>query len=86
MTIDKMIEELEAIREEIGGDHEVAIVRTNYGENDYLVPEYGIIGNFVDQDGSCFRCAFIANIGGEEFTEKGVAHYKWKPDKKLLKR
>lgn len=81
MTIDKMIDELEAIRCEIGGNHEVAVVGVGFGENDYLIPEYVICGDFVDQDKNEYGCAFIANAGGEEFTEKGIPHYKWNPKK-----
>jgi hypothetical protein len=50
MTIDKMIQELEKMRAKIGGEHEVPVVRINYGENDYIIPDFGTIGDFVDQD------------------------------------
>lgn len=78
MTIDKMIEALTILKEKVGGDAEVPVMAT-FGENDYIVPEYAVIGDFVDQDGDEYRCAFIGSSGGEEFTERGTPHYKWKP-------
>ena len=81
MTVNQMIKELENIKDKIGGDHEVPVVRINYGENDYIIPEFATIGNFEDQDGKEYKCALIGKMGGEEFTENGIAHYKWKPSK-----
>lgn len=75
-----MIDELKAIREKIGGDHEVPVVQIDYGENDYIIPNRVITGDFVDQDGYEFKCALIGKIGGEEFSERGIPHYKWKPN------
>lgn len=70
MTIDKMIDDLVQIRDEIGGDHEVAVVRIGCGENDYIIPDYGICGNFTDQNGNNFKCAFLGKTGGSKFVEK----------------
>ena len=81
MTIDKMIQELEKMRAKIGGEHEVPVVRINYGENDYIIPDFGTIGDFVDQDGYEFKCALVGEMGGEEFTSEDVGHWKWKPKK-----
>ena len=78
MTIDKMIKALTVLKEKVGGDAEVPVMAT-FGENDYIVPEYAIVGNFVDQDGDEYKCAFIGETGGEELTERGIPHYKWKP-------
>lgn len=83
MTIDKMLEALTALKEKVGGDAEVPVMAT-YGENDYIVPEYPVIGDLRDQDGNEFKCAFIGSMGGEELTEKGTPHYKWKPSKNRL--
>lgn len=79
MTIDEMISHLQLMKEKVGGEAEVAVVRINYGENDYIVPKFGVVGDFEDQDGYEYRAAFVGEIGGEEFTEKEIPHYKWKP-------
>lgn len=50
-----------------------------FGENDYIVPEYAVIGGLVDQDCDEYKCAFIGSSGGEKFTERGAPQYKWKP-------
>jgi hypothetical protein len=82
MSIDEMIETLQSFKDKLGsGKEEVPVVRINYGENDYFIPSFGLIGDFTDQDNNEFKCALIANIGGEEFTEKGTYHWKWKPKK-----
>lgn len=78
MTIDKMIEALTVLKEKVGGDEEVPVMST-FGENDYIVPSYAVAGDFEDQDGNEFKCAFIGGSGGEEFTERGTPHYQWKP-------
>ena len=81
MTIDEMINDLQRMKNEVGGDALVAVVRLGYGENDYIIPDYGITGHFEDQNQYKFRCAFVGKTGGSEFTEKGTAHYKWVPHK-----
>jgi hypothetical protein len=81
MTIDEMINQLTKLKEKIGGEHQVPCVIIDWGENDYVIPEYATIGNFVDQDGETYKCALVGHYGGEEFTEDGIEHYKWKPTK-----
>lgn len=80
MTIDKMIKALTILKEKVGGDEEVPVMAT-FGENDYIVPSYAVVGDFEDQDGNEFKCAFIGDEGGEEFSEKGTPHYEWNPTK-----
>lgn len=71
MTIDKMMDELLAIRDEIGGDHEVAVViNNNHGENDYFIPKYGMIDNVNDLNGNTFKCVFVSEKVGEEQNDK----------------
>ena len=36
MTIDEMIADLQRMKNEVGGDALVAVVRLGYGENDYI--------------------------------------------------
>ena len=79
MSIDKMIESLNKMRDIVGGSQEVAVMVMNHGENDYIVPEYPIVGDFEDQDSMQFKCAFVGRAGGEEFTAKGIPHYEWDP-------
>lgn len=81
MTIDNMIETLQRLKERVGGEEEVPVVRINYGENDYIMPDFAVSGNFIDQDGNTFRCALVGKYGGEEFTKEGAAHYKWAAEK-----
>lgn len=86
MTIDEMLLELERMRDVVGGDKQVAVVRVGCGENDYIVPAYGIVGKFEDQDRRTFRCALIGDECGEEFTRKGVEHYEWDPEEDDVKK
>ena len=81
MTIDEMIDYLQRMKNDVGGNAEVAVVRLGYGENDYIIPDYGITGHFEDQNQYKFKCAFIGKTGGSEFTEIGTPHYKWVPHK-----
>lgn len=85
MTIKKMIEELEKMAEEVGDDAEVPVM-TTYGENDYVIPKYGVIAELEDQDGNTFKCALIGSEGGSELSEQGIAHYKWNPSKSKVNR
>ena len=78
MTIDEMINELQKMKAKIGGNHQVPVV-SMLGENDYVIPDFGTIGDFVDQDGYEFKCALVGETGGEEFTSEDVGHWKWKP-------
>lgn len=79
ITIDGMISALNALKEKVGGEQRIVVVSVGFGENDYMLPSYPVAGDFVDQDGEGFKCAFIASCGGSEFTRKGVPHYRWKP-------
>ena len=79
MTIDDMIASLEALKEKVGGGESIVVVGVGFGENDYLEPSYPVAGDFEDQDGNHFKCAFVAGCGGSEFTRKGTPHYSWKP-------
>jgi hypothetical protein len=84
MTIDEMINTLQLIKEKLGtGEETIPIVTLNYGENDYFIPSFGTIGDFVDQDKNTFKCAFISKKGGEEFTERGTYHWKWTPQNNI---
>lgn len=76
-----MITKLTELREKVGGDQQVPCVILGWGENDYVIPEYATVGEFTDQDGESYKCAFVGKYGGEEFTEVGTPHYKWKPSK-----
>ena len=78
MTIDEMINELQKMKAKIGGNHQVPVVNM-MNENDYVIPDFGTIGDFVDQDGYEFKCALVGETGGEEFTSEDVGHWKWKP-------
>lgn len=78
MTIEKMIDELKKLKDLVGANEEVPVVAT-FGENDFIVPEYAVAGDFTYQDGEHYKCALIGSVGGEEFTEVGTPHYKWKP-------
>ena len=78
MTIDKMIEVLTKMKEKVGGGKEVAVMGT-YGENDYFIPDYGVVESMEDQDGEPFECALVADGGGSELSKVGVPHYKWQP-------
>lgn len=79
MTIKEMINQLELAAEEVGADKEVVCVLAGWGENDYSIPSYVVVGDFTDQDGAEIKCAFVGDVGGSEFTRKGVPHYEWKP-------
>lgn len=79
MSIDEMISQLQMMKEKVGGEAKVVVVRINYGENDYIIPDFGVVGDFEDQDGYEYKAALVGEIGGEEFTEKGIPHYKWEP-------
>lgn len=79
MTIDELIKQLGKAKQKVGGDATVAAVGM-FGENDYNLPEYVVTGDFRDQDGYDYKVALIANRGGEEFTQNGIAHYKWNPE------
>ena len=78
MTIDEMIDELQKMKAKIGGEHQVPVVGL-MGENDYIVPDFGTVGKFTDQDGNEFKCALVGNTGGEEFTSVKSYHWNWKP-------
>lgn len=81
MTIREAIEQLQKAAKLVGEDAELAVVRVNYGENDYVAPSYVVTGSFEDQDGNEFKCAMVGEDGGEEFTKVGVPHYEWKSEK-----
>jgi len=85
MTIGEVIAQLTAAAEQVGEDADVAVVRVDCGENDYIVPSYVVAGDFEDQDGNTFKCAIVGEDGGEEFTKCGVPHYKWQPKKDKVK-
>lgn len=74
-----MIASLEALKEKVGGGESIVVVGVGFGENDYLEPSYPVAGDFEDQDGNHFKCAFVAGCCGSEFTRKGTPHYSWKP-------
>ena len=75
-----MINELQKMKAKIGGDHQVPVVGT-MGENDYIIPDFGTVGEFTDQDGNEFKCALVGDTGGEEFTEVDVDHWNWNPER-----
>ena len=77
MKIQKMIEELTRMMEVVGKDAEVPVMRSDFGENDFVIPKFGVIGDLEDQDGRKFKCALIGDDGGEELTRDGIPHYKW---------
>lgn len=79
MTIKEMISQLELAAKQVGNDKEVACVLVGWGENDYSIPSYIVVGDFTDQDGAEIKCAFVSGVGGSEFTRRGVPHYEWKP-------
>ena len=85
MTIDKMIAALNVLKERVGGDARIPTVLAGRGENDYIEAIYPVVGNFRDQDGETFKCAFVGHCGGEEFTRRDVPHYRWKPEEDMLK-
>ena len=80
MKIKKLIETLEKMKAVVGDNAEVPVMST-FGENDYFLPAYGVIANLKDQDGNEYKCALIAEDGGEELTKSGVEHWKWNPTK-----
>ena len=48
MSIDEMIKTLQSFKDKLGsGKEEVPVVRINYGENDYFVPSFGLVGDFI---------------------------------------
>ena len=73
-----MINELQKMKAKIGGDHQVPVVNM-MNENDYVIPDFGTVGKFVDQDGNEFNCALVGDQDGREFTKYNVGHWKWKP-------
>ena len=77
MKLEKMIEELTKMMEIVGKDAEVPVMMFNYGENDYIIPKFGVIANLEDRDGKKFKCALIGEDGGEELTKEGIPYYKW---------
>lgn len=78
MTIDQAIEELKKARDKVGGNAKLAVMRADYGENDYIIPSFAVTADLEDQDGRKFKCALIGTNGGEELTKVGVAHHEWK--------
>lgn len=85
MKIKKMIEELEKVRAIVGDDAEVPVMRSDFGENDFVIPDYAVVADLEDQDGNEFKCALIGEVGGEELTKKGTPHYKWNSKKDRVK-
>lgn len=85
MTIDKMIDTLTVLKGKVGGDEEVPVVRIDYGENDYIIPDFAVCGNFCDQDGNEFKCALVGSEGGEEFAKTGTGHYNWNAKTDIVK-
>lgn len=78
MTIQEIIETLKDMGDQVGYDQEVPVMLT-FGENDYIVPSFGIVADLRDQDGREFKCALIGGEGGSELTKKGIFHWNWKP-------
>ena len=48
MKIQKMIEELTRMMEVVGKDAEVPVMRSDFGENDFVIPKFGVIGDLED--------------------------------------
>lgn len=77
MKIKKLIDQLSKMMNVVGEDAEVPVLRYGIGENDYIIPSFGVVADLEDQDGNKFKCALIGSEGGEELTKKGIPHYKW---------
>ena len=80
-----MIKCLSKMKEKIGGEAEVPFMISWSGENDYAIPDYPVICDISDQNGTEYKCAFICGEGGTELGEKEKPFYEWKPWKNELK-
>jgi len=84
MTIDQMIVALNAIKEKVGGGERIPIVLVGWGNTDYVEASHPIVGDFCDQNGETFKCAFVGGLEGTEFTRKGVSFLRWKWNEDML--
>jgi len=77
MKIDELINKLTLLKNKVGGDKEIVGVCVD-GESDIYSFDYPIAGDFEDCDGNEYNAAFMISMSGDEFTRKGIPHYKWK--------